>query len=394
MNFLFDLTPIQPRNKEFHGSGVYGEAIFFALLERTKEFMGVYDSKLYINPKILESGIKLYDTNQISPVELVKKENVDVFYTPVHLIHTSDEWSLDILVRRYVITLHDISILAMPNDSLNLQLYYDYYYTNFIGKIKNRTKFIINFFTEKYFFKKQKEKIKIETDKLMNMKNADYITVSEHSKYSIISSYPYLAKKEISVFYSPLKDELIELPHSKFERMRYFLLTSSARWSKNNLRAVWAFDELFSERLDLDFKVILTGVKNEKIFTNKMKNKSKFIFLGYVERAELLSLHKNAYAFIYPSLNEGFGYPPLESMRYGVPVAASGTSSIPEICQNAAIYFDPYNVSEIKNRILQLLNGDIHAEYSARAIERYRVVSEKQKWDLEKIVSFILGEKL
>jgi glycosyltransferase involved in cell wall biosynthesis len=81
-------------------------------------------------------------------------------------------------------------------------------------------------------------------------------------------------------------------------------------------------------------------------------------------------------------------------MCYGVPVAASGTSSIPEICQNAAIYFDPYNVSEIKNRIIQLLDKDIYAEYSARAVERYKIVSERQKQDLEKIVDFILGEKI
>jgi glycosyltransferase involved in cell wall biosynthesis len=79
-------------------------------------------------------------------------------------------------------------------------------------------------------------------------------------------------------------------------------------------------------------------------------------------------------------------------MRYGVPVAASGTSSIPEICQNAAIYFDPYNVGEIKNRILQLLNKNIYTEYSIRATERYKIVSEKQKQDLKKIVDFILGE--
>jgi glycosyltransferase involved in cell wall biosynthesis len=123
-----------------------------------------------------------------------------------------------------------------------------------------------------------------------------------------------------------------------------------------------------------------------------LKNKDKFIFIGYIDRSKLLSLHKNAYAFIYPSLNEGFGYPPLESMRYGVPVAASGTSSIPEVCQNAVIYFDPYNISEIKNRIIQLLDKDIYKEYSERAIERYKVVSEKQKQDLERAVNFILGE--
>jgi glycosyltransferase involved in cell wall biosynthesis len=237
---------------------------------------------------------------------------------------------------------------------------------------------------------------KLIFDRIAEIENIECITDSEHSKHSIINFYPRLAKKGIFVFYAPASEDLLgllELPQSKYESKSYFLLTSSARWIKNHLRAVWAFDELFSQRPDLDFKVVLTGVVDEEIFTKKMENRNKFIFLGFVDRLEILSLYKNAYAFIFPSLNEGFGYPPIESMRYGVPVAASGTTSIPEICQNAAIYFDPYNVSEIKNRILQLLDKNIYAEYSVRAIERYKIVSERQKQDLEKTIDFILGTK-
>jgi len=375
MNLLFDLTTIQhSKDVKFYGGGLYGEIVFFALLKKSRSFTGIYDSMLYMNPKIAESGITLYDINKISINEVVKKENIDVFF-----LSGDYKYNFHIHVKRCIIVWHGPRFLEMPYDNVVV----DYSVTNF--------KMLAKPFIRSYFKKKQR-KMKLFYERQANLENAEYITVSEHSKHSIISFCPHLAKKDIPVFYSPLNDEQIELPQPKFESGSYFLLTSAARWIKNNLRALWAFDELFSQRKDLDFKVVLAGVVDEKIFAKNLKNREKFIFVGYVERAELLSLHKNAYAFIYPSLNEGFGYPPVESMMYGVPVAASGTSSIPEICQNGAIYFDPYNVSEIKNRIIQLLDKDIYGEYSARAVERYKIVSERQKLDLEKIVDFILKE--
>ncbi|MCL1932147.1 MAG: glycosyltransferase [Treponema sp.] len=371
------MTATQPSSKaKFHGGGYYAEVVFFALLKRTKNFIGIYNSKYYINPKILESGIKIYDINQISPKEIIEKENIKTFYTA---LHKSDYESLTKNIR-HIITWHGVRELEMPYDNVN------FYYAN---NLKRKLKSI-------YTFIMKKQLVKRFTNRIANNKaKLEFLTVSEHSKASIINFFPHLANINIPVFYPPYKADEKEtgnLPQI-LESRKFFLLTSSARWEKNNLRAVWAFDELFSQRKDLDFKVVLTGVTDEKIFAKNLKNRNKFIFLGYIDRTELLSLHMNAYAFIYPSLNEGFGYPPIESMRYGVPVATSGTSSIPEVCQNAAIYFDPYNVSEIKNRIIQLLDKNIYNEYSARAVERYKIVSERQKQDLEKIVDYILGEQ-
>jgi glycosyltransferase involved in cell wall biosynthesis len=381
MNLLFDLTATQSEHcTKFHGGGLYGEIILFALLEKTKNIVGIYDSKRYINPKIQNSGIKLYDVNDFSPREIVKKENIDVFYMPVEPMGYEP-----IPLKRCIITWHGPRTWELPYDSIHF-----HYAEKLSGKIRGIIKCLMMLCMKNHLRTHFVAKLK---PTYVNIENIEFITVSEHSKHSIKSFFPHLDNEDIKVFYSPLNDELIRLPPPKFEPRSYFLLTSSARWEKNNLRAVWAFDELFSQRRHLDFNVVLTGVANEKVYTRKLKNRNKFIFLDYVDRADLLSLHKNAYAFIYPSLNEGFGYPPLESMRYGVPVTASGTSSIPEICQNAVIYFDPYNVSEIKNRILQLLDKNIYAEYSNRAVERYKTVSEKQRSDLEKIVDFILEEK-
>jgi len=67
--------------------------------------------------------------------------------------------------------------------------------------------------------------------------------------------------------------------------------------------------------------------------------------------AILASLYKEAHAFVYPSLYEGFGIPPLEAMSVGCPVVCSNTSSIPEVVGDAGLYFNPLNTAEIKNAI-------------------------------------------
>jgi len=376
VNILYDLTAAQPsKTAKFSGGAYYCEALFFALIKRHKNIIGVYNSNSYINPKILESGITIYDLNKVHPKNILEKEEVETFYTAWY--KNNEDWQFTNI--RYIATIHGARELEMPSNIISL-----YYANNFKRKLGLLKRFI----TKNIQYKKEK-------NKYPNAK-IKYVTVSEHSKASIKSFYPHLNEKEIPVFYPPFieDEEMSPLPMSlKIPQLKYFLLTSSARWEKNNMRAAWAFDELFTHMKDLDFKVILTGVTNENIFSRYLKNKEKFIFLNFIERSALLYLHKNAYAFIYPSLNEGFGYPPIESMRYGVPVAASGTSSIPEICQNAAIYFDPYNVSEIKNRIIQLLDKNIYNEYSARTVERYKAVNEKQKNDLESLINFILDKE-
>ena len=114
--------------------------------------------------------------------------------------------------------------------------------------------------------------------------------------------------------------------------------------------------------------------------------------MGYVDDLELEQLYHDAYCLIYPSLNEGFGYPPLEAMHYNVPVIASPYTSIPEVCQDSAIYFNPFSVQEIANRILQISDSDIHAEYSKKAQKQYLKITEKQTTDLDKLIDFIYAK--
>ena len=387
MNLLFNLVAVQPiHSAKFHGGGSYGEVIFWALVNRDAKFSCAYDSRKYLSPDILAAcekcGIPLFDIAQKTPQQIIDENAIDAFYTPLYSLE--GKWQIQ--VKRFVFTWHGVRALEMQ---------YSWQGVGFAKKFAQKLEALVRYresWKKLYYAPKYRDLAARIADG-----RAECITVSEHSRASIKSFFPELLDKEIPVFYSPMLDYEPEgfLPLG-VKSKKYFLLTSGARWEKNNLRAVKAFDELVtmmhSTNHEFDMKLVITGATNVKAYRKHIRNKDAFVFLGYVESKELEFLHKNAYAFIFPSLNEGFGYPPVQSMRYGVPVAASGTTSVPEVCENAALYFDPYSVSEIKNRMIQLLDSDIYAMYASRGLARYGEVHKRQQEDLEKAVAFVLGE--
>ncbi|OWV21204.1 glycosyl transferase family 1 [Fibrobacter sp. UWB2] len=387
MNLLFNLVAVQPiHSAKFHGGGSYGEVIFWALVKRGAKFSCVYDSRKYLAPDIIAAcekcGIPLFDIAEKTPQQIIDENAIDAFYTPLYSLE--GKWQIQ--VKRFVFTWHGVRALEMQ---------YSWQGVGFAKKLAQKLEALVRYRDswKKYFYAPKYRDLAAR----IADGRAECITVSEHSRASIKSFFPELLDKEIPVFYSPMLDYEPEgfLPPT-VKTKKYFLLTSGARWEKNNLRAVKAFDELVtmmrSTNHEFDMKLVITGATNVKVYRKHIRNKDAFVFLGYVESKELEFLHKNAYAFIFPSLNEGFGYPPVQSMRYGVPVAASGTTSVPEVCENAALYFDPYSVSEIKNRMIQLLDSDIYAMYASRGLARYGEVHKRQQEDLEKAVAFVLGE--
>ena len=385
MNLLFNLVAVQPiHSAKFHGGGSYGEVIFWALVKRGAKFACAYDSRKYLDPEILEAckqkDIPLFDINEKTPQQIIDENQIDTFYTPLYSLEK--KWAIN--VKDFVFTWHGVRALEMQ---------YSWAGVGFAKKLGQKFEALVRYREswKKHFYKPKYQALAAR----MAEGKARTITVSEHSRASIKSFFPELMDLEIPVFYSPMTEYEPEgfLPPGVANK-KYFLLTSGARWEKNNLRAACAFDELVgmyeSQGKSLDMKMVITGAANPKAYLRHLKHKDRFVLLGYVENKELEFLHKNAYAFVFPSLNEGFGYPPVQSMRYGVPVTASGTTSIPEVCGDAALYFDPYSVSEIKNRLVQLLDKGIYADYAERAPKRYAQVHARQAEDLEHAVDFIL----
>lgn len=382
---LFNLVAVQPiHSAKFHGGGSYGEVIFWAMVKRGAKFACAYDSRKYLDPNIIEAcksnDIPLYDIAESTPQQIIDSNNIDAFYTPLYSLEK--KWAID--VKRFVFTWHGVRALEMQYDTQGIA---------FAKKFAQKMEALVRYreIWKRRFYKPKYQ----ELAKRIAKGKAETITVSEHSRASIKNFFPELMDKEIPVFYSPMIEYEPEgfLP-PQVQAKKYFLLTSGARWEKNNLRAAKAFDELVTQYetcgKPFDFKMVITGAANPKVYLKNVRHRDCFVLLGYVENKELEFLHKNAYAFVFPSLNEGFGYPPMQSMRYGVPVAASGSTSIPEICDNAALFFDPYSVSEMKNRMIQLLDERIYGNFAARSLKRYAEVSKRQKEDLEHAVDFIL----
>ena len=78
---------------------------------------------------------------------------------------------------------------------------------------------------------------------------------------------------------------------------------------------------------------------------------------GYISDEDLAVIYKNALVFVFPSLSEGFGLPLLEAMSFGVPVAASNATCIPEVCGNAPLYFDPKDPKDMARKMESLINN-------------------------------------
>ena len=397
-NILFDLTSTQPiRGSKFHGGGDYAEVVFNKIIYSYNKddinLYAAYDSSRYINIDLIEKakslGVILIDIKEVKPTEILQTYKIDRFYSP--LIQQSLGWKLDFC--ETIVTIHGLRQIEMPANSIELK----YCSTN-------KQKFnIIKKIVKQFLFKEKEIKSIVSNSSINNLirPNIKIITVSNHSKFSILSFYPQIKEENIKICYSPSFNQLennsiksIEFSKIKekinIEAKKYFLLTNAERWIKNAIRAIQAFDLILDDKKFCDYKLVLTGVINKKIFKKEIKHKENFVLLDYIERDELECLFENSYAFIYPSLNEGFGYPPLSAMKYGVPVITSGSSSIPEVCGNAAIYFDPYSIYEIKNRILQLSDKEIYNECSKNGLERFAYISEFQKKDLQRLSQIIL----
>ena len=195
--------------------------------------------------------------------------------------------------------------------------------------------------------------------------------------------------KEVKVFYSP-NTSLREASSKVINGEKYFLSVSGRVWIKNVLRSIMAFDNLVTNNLVKGIKYVITGATPSD-FKYNIKNPSAFEFLGYVDDTKLESLYANAYAFVYPSLSEGFGYPPLEAMRYSIPVIASPLSSVAQILDTGALYFNPFSIEEIMNRMMMILREDYHQEFSKRGYLQYLKVKERQDRDLDLLIDYITG---
>ncbi|MBC8034702.1 MAG: glycosyltransferase family 4 protein, partial [Chitinophagaceae bacterium] len=220
-----------------------------------------------------------------------------------------------------------------------------------------------------------------------------YDNISAHQRFYFKYLLPFLvsrAKLIIAISEATKKDiiELLHCPEEKvkviyngFDHSHYNMLNVKTSYItekygfKNYLLAVGPtyahknFETLLKayNSFDVSFRdhhpLLIAGGK--KAYLGQLKkmvsdlNLDKHVhFLGYVPFELMPSLYREAKALVFPSLHEGFGFPLLEAMACGCPVIVSNTSSMPEVCGDAVVYFDPLNQEALARSIKEVLNNE------------------------------------
>lgn len=201
--------------------------------------------------------------------------------------------------------------------------------------------------------------------RVATISNVPIITVSFFSKYQIIDTYK-VNPNRIRVIGSAwqhmnsiLSDTNI-LIKNKLKYKRFFFTLGSISINKNT-HWVYKIAEKYPQ-----YTFVIGGgkVKNDNVeFTSKAKN---LIFLGYITNEEIKALMENCKAFIFPSIYEGFGLPPLEALSQGAEIIVSNAASLPEVYKNTAHYIDPYDSNIDLDAILTTKVDD-----ASEALDRY-----------------------
>ena len=160
---------------------------------------------------------------------------------------------------------------------------------------------------------------------------------------------------------------------------RFLLAVGSANPTKNLERLRAAFARLADDELQL---VIVGGV-NARVFADAGEGRaavapSRVLNTGALGDPTLKALYQHALALVFPSMYEGFGLPPLEAMACGCPVAAAHAASLPEVCGDAALMFDPLSVDDIAMALRRLVDD---AALRARLVQAGSAQAVRFTWD-------------
>lgn len=339
---------IDARMIEMSGIGTYiqhlmGHGIYDVALGNEEEIRR-YDSDVKVIP---------YDAPIYSPKEQVGFPNKAAKAVGIDIMHFP-HYNVPISYRgKYVTTVHDLTHIVLPE---------------FLGG------------KAKYLYAKF----------LMSqaLRRASHIfTVSENSKKDIIK-YFGTPEDKISITYDAIDDDFrvkdraeIEYLYNKYSIPRdkkLLLYVGNLKPHKNLSTLLKALKELNRD----DVYLLLVGKAFKSVDLDEQEKqlgiKDKVIHTGMVSKEELIDLYNLADLFVFPSLYEGFGIPPLEAMACGTPVIAANNSSIPEVCGDAAVYFDGHDEIMLAMQIKELLESNKkRIARQARGLQWYK----KFEWE-------------
>lgn len=325
------------------GKGWYTYHLVKALFEIDKKNQYLLYTKEENPPFELPKNAKLVVIKSpslvwhLSVLRSIKKLKPDIFWAPTSYIvpanipdHT-----------RSIITIHDLVALLFPGNHNKKAIY-----------------------IEKATLEKAAQK-------------ADHIfAVSQHTAKDVVKKFNIPAKKisitpcaaDIRFEVIPDEDAKNTLKNLKVPN-KFILGVGTLEPRKNLISLIRAFNKISTTNKSVHLVIAGgEGWKFKEIYEEAGDN-PKIHFLGYVSQNELLALYNRAMMFVFPSLYEGFGIPPLEAMQCGCPVISSNTSSLPEVVGKAALLVDPKSVDDIAEKIESLIkNPELRCELGRSSI--------------------------
>jgi len=226
------------------------------------------------------------------------------------------------------------------------------------------------------------------------VKHATHIlTTSEFTRNDVHDTLSVPLGKMTTVYQAPFLSDAPKIEDctlKKYFISKPYVLYVGAAYPHKNLDGLLSAWKLYQEKYSTKYSLVLVGKEN--YFYTRLLKKIKIqeinnvIYTGFVTDKELVGLYDHARAFIFPSLYEGFGLPPLEALARGVPVLSSDRSCLPEVLGEAALYVDPENNKQFADALNRITtNEDI----------RYALLQngkhELQRYSLDKSVIKILS---
>lgn len=231
------------------------------------------------------------------------------------------------------------------------------------------------------------------TDRLLGartMKNADkIITVSKSTKNDLIKYFKAPPEK-IKPIYLGVDEKFRVLDDDQVRNFKieynldfpFILYLGVPQPRKNIPTLIKAYNLLKKD--GINYKLVITGGKNheyKKIFNivKDLNLQKDMVFTGHMHDEILPELYNAADLFVFPSLYEGFGLPPLEAMACGTPVITSNASSLPEVVGDAGLSVDPYDIHGLKDAMNTVLrNSDLRMEMVKKGLNRSKQFNWKK----------------
>jgi glycosyltransferase involved in cell wall biosynthesis len=360
---LFDLVTVTAGKSAIHGGGVYGLELFRAL-------------RLSDNPILNEWEIEAALPADPETRRTVEEYLADCSLAPTHELSSlgevvalleSGRFELGFTAMPYDYHKHFDRIRAMPVAFVGvlhglraLEVHPDSYYRWLVRNPLVKARLLFG----AAFPRHRERSVEERLGKLVRSFGPPIVTDCLHSKYHILSRFADVEARDIRII-TPLiqhpnttapEPRALGAPASGVNQQSHCLMLSCNRPVKNAIRVLEAFERYMrDDRRPPLVCVGFTPEQEKRVKKSFPKTSKTTRFLRYLDSDELNRLIVDAACLLFPSLSEGYGYPPLEAMRFGTPAIVAATSSLMESTGGAALYCDPHNSWEIAARIQALL---------------------------------------